>query len=110
VLGLLRGRLFRERAQVATAAVAAVVALVVGTVIMVLRYAGDDDRLLGAVAPVLVAIALLAAVVGGVTGRRPATPRLTRGLDLLETLLMLAVVPLALAVWDVFRALLDLQA
>jgi type VII secretion integral membrane protein EccD len=110
VLGLLRGRLFRERAQVATAAVAAIVTLVVGTVIMVLRYAGDDDRLLGVIAPVLVGVALLAAVVGGLTGRRAATPRLTRGLDVLETLLMLSVVPLALAVWDVYHALLDLRA
>lgn len=110
VLGLLRGRLFRERAQVATAAVAAVLTLVVGTAIMVVRYAGDDDRLIGVIAPVLVGIALLAGVVGGVTGRRAATPRVTRGLDVLETFLMLAIVPVALAVWDVYQTLLDLRA
>jgi hypothetical protein len=110
VLSLLRGRLFRERAQVATAAVAAIVTLVGGTAVMVLRYAGDDARLLGLVAPVLVGIALFGAVVGGLTGRRPPTPRLARMQDVLETLLMLTVVPLALAVWDVYQTLLDLRA
>jgi type VII secretion integral membrane protein EccD len=110
VLGLLRGRLFRERAQVATAAVAAIVTLVAGTAIMVVRYGGDDARLLGVIAPVLVGIALFAAVVGGLTGRRPPTPRIARLMDVLETMLMLAVVPLALAVWDVYHALLNLRA
>jgi type VII secretion integral membrane protein EccD len=110
LLALLRGRLFREREQVAAAAVAATLTLVLGTVILVRQLAGDSGRLVGVVVPVLAGIALVAAVVGGITGRRPATPRLTRGLDVLETLLMLSVVPLGLAVWDVYRTLLDLRA
>jgi hypothetical protein len=61
-------------------------------------------------APALAGIALLAAVIGGLSGRRQATPRLARGLDVLETTLMLSVVPLALAVWDVYRTLMDLRA
>ena len=43
-------------------------------------------------------------------GRRPLNPRLSRGLDVLETLLLLAVVPLALAVWDVYTMLLEIRA
>jgi type VII secretion integral membrane protein EccD len=109
VLALLRGRLFREWKQVAAAAVAAAGVLLAGTVIIVREFAGQPAVLLGVVAPTLAGVALLAALIGGVAGRRPATPRLTRGLDLLETLLMLAVVPLGLAVWDVYRALLDLR-
>jgi hypothetical protein len=33
-----------------------------------------------------------------------------RAIDLLETLLLLAVVPMALAVWDVYTALLEIRA
>jgi type VII secretion integral membrane protein EccD len=110
VVGLMRGRLFREREQVAAAAVAAAGVLLVGTAIVVGEFARQPSALVGVVAPILTGVALMAAVIGGIAGRRPATPRLTRGLDLLETLLMLSVVPLGLAVWDVYRILLDLRA
>ena len=44
------------------------------------------------------------------SGRRPPGARLSRGLDVLETLLLLAVVPVALAVWDVYTRLLEIRA
>ncbi|WP_433088134.1 hypothetical protein ACQP1P_19625 [Dactylosporangium sp. CA-052675] len=110
LLALLRGRLFREREQVATVAVAVCATLLIGAAILVVRFAGHPALLTGVLAPSLAAIALLAALVGGLTGRRKGTPRLARGLDVLETTMMLSVVPLALAVWDVYRALMDLRA
>ncbi|MEU7872400.1 type VII secretion integral membrane protein EccD [Dactylosporangium sp. NPDC049140] len=110
LLALLRGRLFREREQVAAVAIAVSATLLAGAAILVVRFAGHTALLTGVLAPVLAAVALLAAVIGGLTGRRKSTPRLARSLDVLETMMMLSVVPLALAVWDVYRALMDLRA
>ncbi|GAA3283518.1 type VII secretion integral membrane protein EccD [Dactylosporangium vinaceum] len=110
LLALLRGRLFREREQVAAAVLSVTLMLLAGAGILVVRFTGHPVVLVGVLAPALAVIALLAAVIGGLTGRRRATPRLARGLDVLETTLMLGVVPLALAVWDVYRTLMDLRA
>ena len=43
-------------------------------------------------------------------GRGPLNPRLARGADLLETVLLLSVVPIGLAVWNVYTLLLELRA
>ncbi|WP_433062450.1 type VII secretion integral membrane protein EccD [Dactylosporangium sp. CS-033363] len=110
LLALLRGRLFREREQVGAVAIAVSATLLVGAGILVVRFIGHPGILMGVLAPSLGGIALLAAVIGGFAGRRKATPRLARGLDVLETTLMLSVVPLALAVWNVYRTLMDLRA
>jgi hypothetical protein len=66
--------------------------------------------LLGVAAPIALCIALLATAVGVGSGRMAPNPSRTRLLDIAETVLLLAVVPLALAVWDVYEKLLDLGA
>ncbi|MFB9239660.1 type VII secretion integral membrane protein EccD [Plantactinospora siamensis] len=110
LLAVLRGRLFRDREQVAVAAVTGTITVLAGAAILISRLAGHPALLVGILAPILAAVALLAAIIGGFAGRRQASPRLARGLDAIETALMLSVVPLALAVWDVYRALMDLRA
>ena len=109
VLLLLRARLFRHRAQVAAPLAAVAVILVAAVGAVTASGAGGVVRL--AVVP------LVALVLGGVacavavrSGRRPPGARLSRGLDVLETLLLLAVVPVALAVWDVYTRLLEIRA
>ena len=109
VLLLLRARLFRHRAQVAAPLAAVAVILVAAVGAVTASGAGGVVRL--AVVP------LIALVLGGVacavavrSGRRPPGARLSRGLDVLETLLLLAVVPVALAVWDVYTRLLEIRA
>ena len=109
VLLLLRARLFRHRAQVAAPLVAVAVILVAAVGAVTASGVGGVVRL--AVVP------LVALVLGGVacavavrSGRRPPGARLSRGLDVLETLLLLAVVPVALAVWDVYTRLLEIRA
>jgi type VII secretion integral membrane protein EccD len=106
----LRARLFRDTVQVAVPVATAVVTLAALTVTALLALTGDNARLLGVLAPILLLAGLVAGLVGVTTGRRPANPRLARLLDLMETALLLSVVPLALAVWDVYRALLDLAS
>jgi hypothetical protein len=43
-------------------------------------------------------------------GERQLNPKVARSLDILETMLLLAVVPIVLAVWDVYAALLEIRA
>src|SRR5262249_33226280 len=90
VLGLLRGRLVGVRGGVASPLVGAGGIVGVGASPLGRESAGRPARRAGLGAPPLVGIALVAGVVGGIAGRRPATPRLARGLDVLETLLMLS--------------------
>jgi hypothetical protein len=66
--------------------------------------------LLGIAAPVALVLAAVAGGFGRWGGRAPLNPRLARSLDLLETLLLLAVVPIGLAVWNVYTLLLELRA
>jgi type VII secretion integral membrane protein EccD len=110
ILVVLRSRLFRERAQVLAPVVTVAAVFVAGTWAAVTHFAADTTAMLGIAAPVLVGLALLAGLIGVSSGRRPANPRLVRLLDMTETFLLLAVVPLVLAVWDVYAALLDLHA
>ncbi|GAB2912637.1 type VII secretion integral membrane protein EccD [Streptomyces mayteni] len=109
-LMLLRARLFRESAQVATASVTAFLAACGAAVFTVVDRWSQPAPLLGVVLPVVLTVALVAAGVGLAAGRRRPNPRLVRALDVLETLLLVAVVPLALAVWEVPGALLNLRA
>lgn len=110
VLLLLRARLFRRRAQVAAPLAAAGVALVAGALAAVSAFAPSPAVLLGAVAPVALAVAALAGLVGLWGGGSAVDPKAARALDTVETLLLLALVPMVLAVWDVYTTLLQLRA
>ncbi|RZS43088.1 type VII secretion integral membrane protein EccD [Herbihabitans rhizosphaerae] len=110
VLVALRARLFRERAQVITAVCTAALALVGVIIGYLMENAGDDGALLGIALPTLLAIALCGGLAGVVHGKRPPSPRAARSLDLAELVLLLSVAPLALAVWEVYSALLELGA
>ncbi|SFD09680.1 hypothetical protein SAMN05421773_109214 [Streptomyces aidingensis] len=109
VLMLLRARLFKESAQVATALGAALPAAAGAAVYTVTDRAGQTAPLLGVTLPAALAIALAAGGVALAAGRFRASPRLVRALDVLETTLLVAVVPLVLAVWEVYGTLLDLR-
>ncbi|WP_062214962.1 type VII secretion integral membrane protein EccD [Streptomyces sp. NBRC 109706] len=104
-LMLLRTRLFRESWQVATALVSALVAVAGAGAWTVADRASQGLPLLGFVLP----LALVAGCVALAAGRYRGNPRLARTLDALETLLLVSVVPLVLAVWGVYGALLDLK-
>ncbi|WP_214368457.1 hypothetical protein [Pseudonocardia sp. H11422] len=73
-------------------------------------WAPSGPILLGGAAPTPLGLATAAGVLGVWAGRESVNPRLARALDLVETLLLLAVVPLVLAVWEVYTALLELRA
>ncbi|UED83397.1 type VII secretion integral membrane protein EccD [Streptomyces profundus] len=109
VLMLLRTRLFRESWQAATALVAALLAAAGGGAWTVADHAARGFPLLGVVLPVALVTAVVAGCVALAAGRYRGNPRLERALDVLETLLLVAVVPLVLAVWGVYGALLDLK-
>jgi type VII secretion integral membrane protein EccD len=110
VLLLLRGRLFQRRVQVAAPLVAAAVLFLAGAHAVATTWAGNGAVLLGIAAPVALVLAAVAGGFGRWGGRGPLNPRLARSLDLLETLLLLAVVPVGLAVWNVYTLLLELRA
>jgi type VII secretion integral membrane protein EccD len=107
---LLRARLFKELGQVATALVTAFAAACGVAVFTLADRAAHAGPLLGVVLPVVLTIALAAGGVSLAAGRRRLNPRLARTLDALETLMLLAVVPLVLAVWEVYGALLNARA
>jgi type VII secretion integral membrane protein EccD len=110
VLLVLRARLFRRVPQAAAPLVAAAVALTAGAFAATRAWAPDAPVLLGAVAPVALVVAALAGLLGvrGIHGG--PNPKAARSLDTLETVLLLSVVPIALAVWDVYGALLEIRA
>ena len=107
---LLRSRLFARRMQIAAPLVAAAVVFLAGVYATVTTWAGNGAVLLGVVIPLALVLAMVAGGFGRWGGRGPLNPRLARSLDLLETLLLLAVVPIALAVWNVYTLLLELRA
>ncbi|MEV1007531.1 type VII secretion integral membrane protein EccD [Streptomyces sp. NPDC049881] len=110
VLTLLRSRLFRERSQTAVPLLTALVMAVGAAAFLVTDRTGEKMALLGVIFPLALLVALIAGSVGLAAGRYRLNPRVSRGLDMLETTILLAVVPLVLAVWDVYTALLDLRA
>lgn len=108
-LVLLRTRLFRQARLACVPWVAAAVVLLVAAGTLTTRYANDAVLLLGIVAPVAL---LTAAAAGGValaSGRFRTDPRLSRVLDAVETVLLLATIPLVLAVWNIYAAVLDIN-
>lgn len=109
-LVLLRARLFRRRAQVVAPLAAAAVALLAGALAATSVWAPSAPILLGAVAPVALVLAAVAGLVGLWGGRQQLDPKVARSLDTFETLLLLSVVPIILAVWDVYTTLLELRA
>jgi type VII secretion integral membrane protein EccD len=110
VLLLLRSRLFRRRTQVAAPLVAAAVAVVAESVAAASAFASSAPILLGAVAPAALGLAALAGAFGIWGGERQLNPKVARALDIGETTLLLAVVPIVLAVWNVYTALLEIRA
>ena len=111
VLLLLRGRLFRHRAQVAAPLLAAAVVFAAGLHAATATWVVERRRCCSGPSPRSRCCwpRWPAASAAGV-GARPLNPRLARGLDLLETLLLLSVVPIGLAVWNVYTLLLELRA
>ncbi|TNM31731.1 type VII secretion integral membrane protein EccD [Streptomyces sedi] len=109
-LTLLRARLFREPAQTALPLLGALLAAAGGAAFLLTDLVGRTLGPLGVALPLALLTALVAAATGLLAGRGRGNPRASRALDLLETTALLSVVPLALAVWDVYAALLDLRA
>lgn len=109
LLMLLRARLFRERGQVSTVVVAAVLTAGGAAVFAVADRFAQPVPLLGVLLPTVLTLALAAGGVALAAGRRGLNPRLSRALDVLETVLLLAVIPLVLAVWDVYGTLLNMR-
>ncbi|WP_016907975.1 type VII secretion integral membrane protein EccD [Streptomyces xiaopingdaonensis] len=110
VLALLRARLFREAPQTAVSLATGLAVLLGAAVLLVADFAGEVLPLLAVSVPVCLAVALVACAVGLYSGRRALNPRFARLLDAVETTLLLSVVPLVLAVWGVYTALLELKA
>lgn len=110
LLLLTRARLFREAAQAAIPLVTFLLVAAGAAVVLVTGHTGATGLLLGAVLPAALLLALATGVTGLLAGRTRLNPRLSRAIDMLETTVLLAVVPLCLAVWEVYPALLNLRA
>ncbi|MDT0305680.1 type VII secretion integral membrane protein EccD [Streptomyces sp. DSM 44917] len=110
LLTLLRARLFRDAAQTAVPLATALAGAAGAAAFTVLDARGETAPLLGALLPAALAVALISGATALFAGRVRTNPRASRALDLLETALLLAVVPLTLAAWEVYTALLDLRA
>ncbi|MFD5318219.1 type VII secretion integral membrane protein EccD [Streptomyces sp. NPDC127098] len=108
-LTLMRARLFRETAQAAIPLATGLVTVAGAAAFLLTDRVGERLPLLGVALPVALLVALIAGGVAVSAGRFRANPRLSRGLDLLESVLLLAVIPLCLAVWEVYSALLNLR-
>lgn len=103
VICLLRARLFTGRGQRAVLLVAGAVSLLADAVAATLDAHGLTRVLAFAVPGVVLAIVLFGAAVT-LPGRRYAPP-MSRAADVIEALLVLSVVPLALAVMGVYGAI-----
>ena len=110
LLMLTRTRLFTGAAQAAVPLCCALLAAGGAAAAYVTGRFGETVPMLGVALPCTLLIAVVAGLVGLYTGRTRQNPRLSRTIDVLETLLLVSVVPLCLAVWEVYPALLDLRA
>ncbi|WP_129837673.1 type VII secretion integral membrane protein EccD [Streptomyces sp. RFCAC02] len=110
LLILTRARLFREAVQVAVPLATALLTAGGAAAVVLTDRSGETVPLLGVVLPVALLTALGTGTVGLLSGRTRLNPRISRAVDVLETTVLLSVVPLCLAVWDVYSALLDLKA
>jgi len=108
VICLLRARLFTGRSQRALLLVSGSAALVAVAVAGVLSAHGLV-RTVGFAAPAVVVAVVLFALAVGLPGRRYAPP-VSRAADVVESLLVLSVIPLALAVMGVYGAVRTLTA
>ncbi|MGH3873869.1 MAG: type VII secretion integral membrane protein EccD [Pseudonocardiaceae bacterium] len=108
-LALLRARLFRDRTQV-WVPVSAVLVMLAGGGWSAVTASSGTGGLPGVVATGALVLAVISAAVGLISGRYQRNPRLDRLLDIAETALLLATVPLILAVWEVYTQLLNLRA
>ncbi|GAA1916494.1 type VII secretion integral membrane protein EccD [Streptomyces sodiiphilus] len=109
LLTALRTRLFKDARQAAVPLVTALLATAGAAALAVTSLTGQTLPLLGATVPVAVTAALAAGTVAVLAGRYRLNPRLSRALDVLETAVLLTVVPLVLAVWEVYAALLNFR-
>jgi type VII secretion integral membrane protein EccD len=110
LLMLLRTRLFKETAQAAIPLTTALLTAAGAAAFLLTAYLDETLPLLGVALPAALLTALISGSTALFAGRLPANPRLARTLDLLETTVLLTVVPFALAVWEVYSALLNLRA
>jgi type VII secretion integral membrane protein EccD len=101
----LRTRLYAARQPVLVALLAAGAASVG---IGVWGLTASTMRPLAFTAGIAAVLAICALVVGTTAGRWEASPRQRRLADLLETLLLVSVAPLALGVWDVYATIFHL--
>jgi type VII secretion integral membrane protein EccD len=104
-LVFLRTRLYAARQPVMIAVLAATIASL-GIGISFLT--SSQVRPLAVAAAVAGVVAVGALVVGATAGRWEASPRQRRLVDLLETLMLVAVAPLVLGVWDVYSKIFHL--
>ncbi|MFD0631081.1 hypothetical protein ACFQ9X_04955 [Catenulispora yoronensis] len=109
---LCRARLFRQRAQVFAAALSGLAGLVVTFAVMAAN-AEPDLRALW-LAPLLVVIALLALGLASIRPRRGTSepilpPRWSRTIDLIDSGVFLAVLPVLMAVLGVYGHVRDLK-
>jgi type VII secretion integral membrane protein EccD len=109
LLTLLRCRLFKEASQTAVPLITALVTAAGAAAFTIVDRVDTTVPLLGVLMPAGLLIALICGASGILAGRQRINPRLSRTLDLFETALLLSVVPLVLAVWQVYPALLDLK-
>ncbi len=96
---LLRARLYpivRHRAPMLTAGLAGAVCLVLGPLM------SDRDDLLSMAGPVLLLVGVLAALLGVVHSTRDTSPYLGRYAEILEVLVVLAIVPVACSVLGLY--------
>lgn len=104
-LVFLRTRLYAARQPVLIAVIAAAAAsLGIG----VWSLTSSGERALAITAIVAAVLAVAALVVGVTAGRWEPSPRQRRLVDLIETLLLVAVAPLVLGVWDVYSTIFHL--
>ncbi|MDT0347686.1 type VII secretion integral membrane protein EccD [Streptomyces litchfieldiae] len=110
LLMLTRARLFKDTAQVAIPLATALLAVAGAAAAFVDDRFGETVPTLGVALPIALLTALVTGTIGLFAGRTRLNPRVSRAIDVLETTLLLSVVPLCLAVWEVYSALLDLRA
>ncbi|WP_438363663.1 type VII secretion integral membrane protein EccD [Streptomyces marincola] len=109
VLTLMRARLFVEAGQRAVPLATALLSAVGAAAFLLAGRTGESLTPLGVALPLALVTALVAGCVALFAGRYQVNPRLSRAADILETTVLLSVVPLALAVWEVYSALLNLR-
>ncbi|WP_084897330.1 type VII secretion integral membrane protein EccD [Streptomyces sp. CB03238] len=110
LLTLLRARLFKEFAQVLIPLAATAVMFLGAAAVVITGQRGEQPALVAVALPICLVVAAIAATVAMLSGRRGLNPRLARTLDVCETTLLLSVIPVVLAVFEVYTALLKLKA